>query len=142
MSAVEPQTADDGTSALLAVIDIDGVVADVAHRLHHLRRTDAGRWGAFFRAAASDPLLAEGAALVAELATSRDIVWLTGRPEHLRPVTQAWLAVSDNPAALVTAGYFFHQQPREVHPAARSVAIQEGLLERCAELTGTLLPPT
>jgi hypothetical protein len=67
-----------------------------------------------------------------------------GAPDDLSlaPVTQAWLAVSDNPAALVTAGYFFHQQPREVHPAARSVDIQEGLLERCAELTGTLLPPT
>jgi NAD(P)-dependent dehydrogenase (short-subunit alcohol dehydrogenase family) len=59
----------------------------------------------------------------------------------LAPVTQAWLAVSDNPAATVSGGYFFHQQPRGVHPAARSVAIQEGLLERCAELTGTTLPP-
>jgi NAD(P)-dependent dehydrogenase (short-subunit alcohol dehydrogenase family) len=27
------------------------------------------------------------------------------------------------------------------HPAARSVDIQEGLLERCAQLTGTPLPP-
>jgi NAD(P)-dependent dehydrogenase (short-subunit alcohol dehydrogenase family) len=59
----------------------------------------------------------------------------------LAPVTQAWLAVSDNPAATVTGGYFFHQQPRGVHPAARSIALQEGLLERCAELTGTRLPP-
>jgi NAD(P)-dependent dehydrogenase (short-subunit alcohol dehydrogenase family) len=66
-----------------------------------------------------------------------------GAPDDLSlaPVTQSWLAVSDNPAAMVTGGYFFHQQPREVHPAARSVAIQEGLLERCAELTGTPLPP-
>ncbi len=67
----------------------------------------------------------------------------SGAPDDmsLAPVTQAWLAVSDNPAATVTGGYFFHQRPREVHPAARSVDIQEGLLERCAQLTGTALPP-
>jgi NAD(P)-dependent dehydrogenase (short-subunit alcohol dehydrogenase family) len=59
----------------------------------------------------------------------------------LAPVTQAWLAVSDDPAATVTARYFYHQQPREVHPAALSVDIQEGLLERCVLLTDTPLPP-
>src|SRR5271170_942883 len=66
-----------------------------------------------------------------------------GAPDDLSlaPVTQAWLAVSDDAAATVTGGYFYHQQPREVHPAARSVDIQEGLLERCAQLTGTPLPP-
>jgi NAD(P)-dependent dehydrogenase (short-subunit alcohol dehydrogenase family) len=67
----------------------------------------------------------------------------SGAPDDLSqaPVTQAWLAVSDDPAATVTAGYFFHQRPREVHPAARVVAVQEGLLQRCAQLTGTPLPP-
>ncbi len=66
-----------------------------------------------------------------------------GAPDDLSlaPVTQGWLAVSDDPAATVTGGYFFHQRPREVHPAARSVDIQEGLLERCSQLTGTPLPP-
>jgi NAD(P)-dependent dehydrogenase (short-subunit alcohol dehydrogenase family) len=65
-----------------------------------------------------------------------------GAPDDmsLAPVTQAWLAVSDDPAATVTGGYFFHQQSRGVHPASRSVALQEGLLERCAELTGIPLP--
>lgn len=64
-----------------------------------------------------------------------------GAPDDLSlaPVTQAWLAVSDDPAATVSGGYFFHQQPREVHRAARSVDVQEGLLERCAQLTGTPL---
>jgi NAD(P)-dependent dehydrogenase (short-subunit alcohol dehydrogenase family) len=58
----------------------------------------------------------------------------------LAPVTQAWLAVSDDPAAKVTGGYFFHQHPREVDPAAQSEDIQEGLLERCARLTGIPFP--
>jgi hypothetical protein len=66
-----------------------------------------------------------------------------GAPDDLSlaPVTQVWLAVSDDPAATVTGGYFFHQRPGEVHPAARTVALQDGLLERCAQLTGTPLPP-
>jgi NAD(P)-dependent dehydrogenase (short-subunit alcohol dehydrogenase family) len=58
----------------------------------------------------------------------------------LGAVTQVWLAVSDDPAATVTGKYFYHQQPREVHPAARSVEVQVGLLDACAELTGVVLP--
>jgi hypothetical protein len=73
---------------VLAVFDIDGVVADVRHRLHHLRRH---RWHRFFAEAAADPLLPEGAALVADLAAKHDIVWLTGRPEWLRDTTEEWL---------------------------------------------------
>jgi NAD(P)-dependent dehydrogenase (short-subunit alcohol dehydrogenase family) len=65
-----------------------------------------------------------------------------GAPDDLSlaPVTQAWLAVSDDPAATVTGNYFYHQQPRDVHRAARSVEVQNGLLDRCADLTGVLLP--
>jgi len=65
-----------------------------------------------------------------------------GAPDDLSsaPVTQAWLAVSDDPAATVTGNYFYHQQLRDVHPAARSVEVQNGLLDRCADLTGVVLP--
>lgn len=73
---------------VLAVFDIDGVVADVRHRLHHLHRR---HWNRFFDEADSDPLLAEGAALVADLASEHEIVWLTGRPEWLRGTTTDWL---------------------------------------------------
>jgi len=74
----------------LAVFDIDGVVADVRHRLHHIegRHRD---WEEFFEAADTDPLLPEWAKLVADLAATHDIVWLTGRPEWLRSVTTTWL---------------------------------------------------
>jgi NAD(P)-dependent dehydrogenase (short-subunit alcohol dehydrogenase family) len=58
----------------------------------------------------------------------------------MAPVTQVWLAVSDDPLGNVTGDYFFHQQLREVHPAARSVEVQDGLLDICAELTGVVLP--
>ncbi len=66
-----------------------------------------------------------------------------GAPDDmsLAPVTQAWLAVSDDPAAAGTGGYFYHQRPRDAHPAAHDVTVQEDLLGYCAELSGTELPP-
>jgi len=81
----------------LAVFDIDGVVADVRHRLHHLHHRHA--WSAFFRDAADDPLLPEGARLVADLQNEHEIVWLTGRPEWLREVTRDWFAEHGLPDA-------------------------------------------
>jgi len=61
-----------------------------------------------------------------------------GAPDDLSlaPVTQVWLAVSDEPAAMVTGRYFYHQQPRRVHPAARRTDLQDELLSYCADLTG------
>jgi NAD(P)-dependent dehydrogenase (short-subunit alcohol dehydrogenase family) len=54
--------------------------------------------------------------------------------------TQVWLAVSDDERGLVTGRYFFHEQPRATHPATARVALQDGLLERCAGLSGVPLP--
>ncbi len=54
--------------------------------------------------------------------------------------TQAWLAVSQDPAALVSGAYFFHKRRQDTIPAARDVTIQDGLLAACEELTGTPMP--
>ena len=75
----------------LAVFDIDGVVADVRHRLHLIENRPK-RWDEFFRRAADDPPLATGVELVRELAADHDILWLTGRPERNRQLTARWLA--------------------------------------------------
>ncbi|SHF48635.1 hypothetical protein SAMN05443575_0070 [Jatrophihabitans endophyticus] len=99
----DAQSAGEGTPAGprggvvsgLAVFDVDGVVADVRHRLHHL---DRGAWHRFFRAAGDDGLLPEGARLVADLGSRHEIVWLTGRPEWLREVTARWFAEHGLPA--------------------------------------------
>jgi NAD(P)-dependent dehydrogenase (short-subunit alcohol dehydrogenase family) len=58
----------------------------------------------------------------------------------LGSVTQAWLAVSDDPQATVTGGYFYHQRPRPVHPSARDPSVQDALIAYCASLTGVKLP--
>jgi hypothetical protein len=74
----------------VAVFDVDGVVADVRHRLHHLARRPSN-WPAFFAGAGDDPPLHEGVELARRYAADHRLVWLTGRPESLRRVTQAWL---------------------------------------------------
>lgn len=65
-----------------------------------------------------------------------------GAPDDLSlaPVTQVWLAVSDDPAATVTGGYFYHQRPGDVSPAAKSFDVQNDLLDQCAAITGTVFP--
>ncbi|HVE98877.1 MAG TPA: hypothetical protein VNA12_06835 [Mycobacteriales bacterium] len=74
----------------LAVVDIDGVVADVTHRLHHLSARPKN-WGEFFAAAVDDPPLEEGVRRVRVLQVDHDVVYLTGRPEWLRADTERWL---------------------------------------------------
>jgi len=84
----------------LAVFDIDGVLADVTHRLHHLGRRPKD-WEAFFEAATDDPLLAEGAQLLRGLAADHEILYLTGRPERSRDLTARWLLTHDLPAGVL-----------------------------------------
>ena len=48
----------------LAVFDIDGVLADVSHRLPFVARRPKD-WDAFFAAAVDDPPFAQGVALAA-----------------------------------------------------------------------------
>jgi NAD(P)-dependent dehydrogenase (short-subunit alcohol dehydrogenase family) len=53
--------------------------------------------------------------------------------------TQAWLAVSDDPAAVVTGSYFYHMQPREVHAEVRNIQRQDRLIAICERLSGQKL---
>jgi 3-deoxy-D-manno-octulosonate 8-phosphate phosphatase KdsC-like HAD superfamily phosphatase len=101
-----------GDARPIAVIDIDGVVADVRHRLHHIegRRKD---WDGFFGAAADDPPHPEGIAIVQTLAADHEIVYLTGRPERLRTVTEAWLDANGIGGRLLMRG------ARDRRPAAQ-----------------------
>jgi hypothetical protein len=75
----------------IAVFDIDGVVADVRHRLHFLEKRPKD-WPAFFAGAADDPCLEQGINRVLAAVADYEVVWLTGRPNSLRAVTRRWLA--------------------------------------------------
>ncbi|MEV0819799.1 SDR family NAD(P)-dependent oxidoreductase [Nonomuraea rubra] len=65
-----------------------------------------------------------------------------GAPDDLGQahLTQAWLAVSGEPAATVSGAYLYHKARADTHPAVHSPDLQDGLLAACAELTGTPLP--
>ena len=82
---------------MLAVIDIDGVLADVRHRLHHVTESPKD-WVAFFAAAPEDPVLEKGLETVRKLAEVYDVVYLSGRPENCRRDTVDWFAKHGVPA--------------------------------------------
>ena len=84
----------------VAVVDVDGVLADVRHRLRHVRTTPKD-WAAFFAAAPEDPVLEEGRETVTRLAEVYPIVYLSGRPENCRVDTETWLDQHDLPAGEV-----------------------------------------
>jgi hypothetical protein len=75
-----------------AVVDLDGVLADPGHRLHLVTGPGRKDWPGFFAACGADPLLAEGAALVASFAESVAVVVLTARPTSTHGTTVDWLA--------------------------------------------------
>jgi len=96
----------------LAVVDLDGVLADVRHRLHHLRRRPKD-WRAFFAAAPDDPPLTEGLDVVRQLAQVCEVVYLSGRPEQCRRDTLAWFERHGVPAGEL------HLRPRgDFRPAS------------------------
>jgi NAD(P)-dependent dehydrogenase (short-subunit alcohol dehydrogenase family) len=61
-----------------------------------------------------------------------------GAPDELDrgDETQAWLAVSHDPAADATGRLFYHLRPIDASPAASDVDVQERLLDACRTLTG------
>jgi NAD(P)-dependent dehydrogenase (short-subunit alcohol dehydrogenase family) len=50
--------------------------------------------------------------------------------------TQAWLAVSDDPAANASGRLFYHLRPVDASPAASDHDVQDELLDACRSLTG------
>ncbi|WP_405792797.1 HAD family acid phosphatase [Streptomyces sp. NBC_01506] len=80
----------------LAVFDLDGTLAETAHRQHFLEAVPKD-WDGFFGAAGADTPLAEGVALVLKCAEECEIVYLTGRPERCRDDTLTWLRANGLP---------------------------------------------
>jgi len=54
-------------------------------------------------------------------------------------LTQTWLAVSNDAAATVSGGYWYHRQRQEPAAEARDLAFQDELMDRLAALTGVAL---
>ncbi|HET6858041.1 MAG TPA: hypothetical protein VFH94_13245 [Streptomyces sp.] len=84
------------SSRPLAVFDLDGTLADTAHRQRFLDRAPRD-WDGFFAAAPDDPPLPEGVRMALDSAEECEVVYLTGRPERCRRDTLAWLAEQGMP---------------------------------------------
>ena len=54
-------------------------------------------------------------------------------------LTQTWLAVSNDAAATVSGGYWYHRQRQAPSPQALDPAFQDQLMDRLATLTGVAL---
>jgi phosphoglycolate phosphatase-like HAD superfamily hydrolase len=75
----------------IVLVDMDGTLADVSHRLHHLKgpRKD---WNQFFRLMHRDPPSEIVLKWVQNLAPEYRVFIVTGRPEKYLPQTIEWLA--------------------------------------------------
>ncbi|UVD57709.1 SDR family NAD(P)-dependent oxidoreductase [Rhizobium sp. Pop5] len=64
-----------------------------------------------------------------------------GAPDDLEMghLTQTWLATSDEGAARVSGGYWYHRQQREAAAEVNDAGFQDALVEKLAELTGIRL---
>jgi NAD(P)-dependent dehydrogenase (short-subunit alcohol dehydrogenase family) len=65
-----------------------------------------------------------------------------GAPDDLDagPKTQVWLATSNDPEAMVSGQYFYHQKRRAAEAAARDEKIQNRLIAECARISGVAFP--
>jgi NAD(P)-dependent dehydrogenase (short-subunit alcohol dehydrogenase family) len=65
-----------------------------------------------------------------------------GAPDDLElgHLTQTWLAVSDDPAAKISGGYWHHRRQQKPAATALDTAFQDRLVTRLADLTGVALP--
>jgi NAD(P)-dependent dehydrogenase (short-subunit alcohol dehydrogenase family) len=54
--------------------------------------------------------------------------------------TQAWLATSNDPEAVVSGQYFYHRKRRGPIAAARDEKIQDRLIAECARISGVPFP--
>ncbi|MEU6954569.1 hypothetical protein [Streptomyces sp. NPDC045714] len=104
----------DNDARPLAVFDLDGTLADTAHRQHFLEGPKRD-WAGFFAAAVDDPPLAEGVRMVLASAEECRIVYLTGRPERCRRDTVRWLSCQGLPE-----GTLFMRRNDDRRPARRT----------------------
>lgn len=104
----------DNDARPLAVFDLDGTLADTAHRQHFLEGPQRD-WAGFFAAAVDDPPLPEGVRMVHESAAECRIVYLTGRPERTRRDTVRWLSRQGLPE-----GTLFMRRNDDRRPARRT----------------------
>ncbi len=115
----------------LALIDIDGVLANDTHRVQNALNK---HWDAYFapQAVAADALWKEGKALVDGLVEDGwTIAYLTGRRYILRNTTERWLDSHEFPfGRLIMRETQWYQEKEKIRLADFKVEVIRGLLTR------------
>lgn len=79
----------------VALIDIDGTIADITHRLHFVKPGKGHKkdWKGFFESMDEDEVREDVKAQVMKFFNDgKTIIFMSGRPEKYREFTQRWLA--------------------------------------------------
>jgi hypothetical protein len=83
------ETVSVATQKPILICDIDGVIADLSHRLHHIEEKPTN-WDGFFDACDEDKPMEETISFLRAIRDIFEIVYLTGRPKRVRDKTVAW----------------------------------------------------
>lgn len=79
--------------AEVVICDIDGTIADIAHRLHHVKETEKKDWKAFYAGIMLDRVRHEVQARLQEhILGGRTVVFVSGRPDRYKTDTLDWLS--------------------------------------------------
>ena len=75
----------------IVIVDMDGTLADIQHRLHYVTGPGKKRWKQFFRAMDRDEPIDVVVRWVRNLAPEYITVIITGRTDEYRKLTEDWL---------------------------------------------------
>jgi phosphoglycolate phosphatase-like HAD superfamily hydrolase len=74
------------------LFDVDGTLADPAHRQHHLE-SEPKDWDTYFEACKDDAPITHMISLAQTLISANQVIlFATGRPDRVRVKTQEWLS--------------------------------------------------
>lgn len=80
------------------IVDIDGTLANLSHRLHYIE-SEPKQWDAFFEACADDLPIQDVIDVVKNL--PNEVIYCTGRPERVREHTMRWIQDNGLPYGLL-----------------------------------------
>lgn len=72
------------------LFDIDGTLADGAHRLHHIQKQPKD-WRAFFAECGDDAPIGHMLDLAGQLRLDAQVIYVSGRSDECRDLTMDWL---------------------------------------------------
>ena len=73
------------------IVDVDGTIADMTHRLHYIRGPGKKDWDKCFSQMDKDTPIENVVSMVIGFAEDYSIAIVTARPERYREVTETWL---------------------------------------------------